>query len=221
MRCALCLILIYGSLTCLQSQNSNWFAGARVAYQNTWILNSDDFDQGGELDYVATFKPAIGLILGYKLNSKLNLQTGISYSLQGQNYETAGNEDADYETELNYLKIPLLLSFRPKPDSKIGWIVQGGLQISLLSDAKSSRENFFGIYSSVLKDAKNYYVSTGIEFVAGLGAEYQTGSHAFRFMLQADYGLSDIEKTEKKPGLRSVSSNATIALPMLSYLYAF
>ncbi|MBK9109391.1 MAG: PorT family protein [Saprospiraceae bacterium] len=221
MRCSMYLILFCFGITKLNAQSSNWFAGIHVSNQISWIFNSFDSDEGGELDYVLTLHPSFGLDLGYRLDPHFAIQTGFIYSAQGQKYETAGNEDADYKTDLTYLKIPLLLDYRSKPLGKMGLVLQGGFQLALLSTAESSRENVFGYYSSLYKDVKDFYESTAVDFVLGLGAEYKSGSHVFRLVLRADYSLTDIERTEKKPGLRGVSSNATVALPMLSYLHSF
>lgn len=215
------LILFCFGISMLNAQSSNWQAGIHVSNQMCWIFNSFDADEGGELDYVPTFHPSFGLDLAYRLDPHFALQSGLIYSSQGQKYETAGNEDADYKTDLKYLKIPLLLDYRSKPEGKMGLVLQGGFQLALLSSAESSRENVFGYYSSLYKDVKDFYESTAIDFVLGVGAEYKSGSHVFRLLFRADYSLTDIERTEKKPGLRGVSSNATLALPMLSYLHSF
>lgn len=215
------LILFCFSFSLLQGQSSNWYAGAHAAFQNSWIFNSDDSDEGGELDLTPTFHPSFGLDLGYRVHPNFALEVGLIYSSQGQKYETAGNEDADYKTDLKYFKIPILLNFRSKPDAPMGLLLQGGFQLGFLTEANSSRENVFGYYSSFYKDVKDFYESTSIDIVLGIGTEFKKGSHAFRFVIRADYSLTDIEVTEKKPGLRGVSSNATVALPMLTYLYSF
>lgn len=200
------------------SQSGSWFAGANLSYQNSWILNQTDSDEGGLLDYDVTFHPAFGLDLGYHFNPHFAIQSGIIYSIQGQNYKTANIEDANYKTHLTYLKIPLLLNYLSKPESRYSLVLQGGFQFSLLNQAESSREDVFGFYDAALVDVKSYYENSSIDLVIGLGAQYRFSMQALRLMIRADFGLTDIEVTEKKPGFRNVSTNATLGLPMLSYL---
>jgi len=218
--------LIIGSLLIIwanwgMSQKGPWSLGVQLAYQNTWILNNSDSEAGGQLDFGITFRPAMGLELAYAFDVHVSVQSGIIYSFQGQRYETAFNEDADYKTNLNYLKIPLLINYQSKPMARVGLVLQGGFQYSLLSIAKSSRENVFGYYDPALIDVSSYYENASIDLVLAVGAQYNFGQHALRLMIRGDYGLNDIEVTEKKPGFRDVSTNATIALPAVSYHHYF
>jgi len=203
------------------TQNTGFYTGLNGALQNTWILNSDDFDQSGALEFAVTFKPAFGLDIGYSFKPNMALQTGIIYSEQGQNYETNGNTNANYETDLTYLKFPVLFCYHIKPENKLSLIAQGGLQLSLLSEAKSSRENVFGIYSPLYKDVKEYYSSSTIDAVLVFGLQYNLGKLNIQLLVKADYSLSDIEEAEKKVGLRNPSSNFTLAIPQLGFHYYF
>lgn len=203
------------------SQHTGFYAGLNGALQNTWILNSDDFDQSGALEFAVTLKPAFGLDIGYRFKPNMALQTGIIYSEQGQNYETKGNTNANYETDLTYLKFPVLFCYHIKPENKLSFIAQGGLQYSSLSEAKSSRDKVFGIYSPLYQDVKEYYSTTTIDAVLGFGLQYNLGKLNFHLLIKADYSLSDIEEAEKKVGLRNPSSNFTIAIPQLGFHYYF
>ena len=58
-------------------------------------------------------------------------------------------------------------------------------------------------------------------FILGLGMQYKIHKWCVNLLIRADYSLSDIEKTEKKPGLRSPASNLTMAIPQLGVQYFF
>ncbi len=204
-----------------QAQQVGFYSGLHGAFQATWILNSDDADKGGELNYENTYKQAFGMDLGYKFNSRIGLQSGINYSRQGQDYSTLGNPNANFKTSLNYLKIPVLFTYTLKPDKKLSFISLAGLQISVLSEAESSRMQVFGIYSSSLVDVKDYYSSSTIDFVLGLGIQYHFRKLSINLLIQSDYSLTDIENTDKKPGLRSPTSNLSLAIPQLGFQYFF
>lgn len=205
----------------IKAQDTGWYAGINAAFQATLICNADDFDTGGELDFDPTYHYAAGFDLGYRFNGRYGIQSGFMFSRQGQNYITANNVHANYKTELSYYKIPLLFCYHLKPEKKLSLFVQGGLQLSLLSEAMSSRENVFFYYSAKLEDVKTYYSSYTIDFVLGLGLQYRLNNWKINVLIRPDYSLSDIEKTEEKPGLRGPASNLSLQLPQLGFQYFF
>lgn len=205
-------------LWCTQNGiGQRFFIGANAALQSTWIFSSTDFDEGGLLNFESTIKSAYGLYTGYKLNAKFGLESGAIYSFQGQRYVTEGNSLANYKTDLEYLKIPLLFNYQTDPSKKFSIISQIGFQFSILLNAESSRSHVFGPYSPKLVDVKDFYNSLPIELVLGLGVQMNFNKYAIRLLIRPDYSLTDIEKTDKKPGLRSPSSNFTFGLPQVGF----
>lgn len=205
-------------LFCLEHGiGQRFFIGANAALQSSWIFSSTDFDEGGLLNFESTIKQAYGLYTGYQFSSKFGLETGAIYSFQGQRYVTEGNSLANYKTDLKYLKIPLLLNYQTDPTKKFSIISQIGFQFSLLLNAESSRYQVFGPYSPKLEEVKDYYSAVPIDLVIGFGVQMNFKKYAIRLMIRPDYSLTDIEKTDKKPGLRSPSSNFTVALPQVGF----
>ncbi len=196
-----------------------FYLGAHAALQSSWIFCSTDFDEGGILDFESTIKQAFGIYVGYQIHSKIGIETGGIYSFQGQRYITEGNSLANFKTDLNYLKIPLLFCYQTNPSRKYAIISQIGFQLSLLTQAESSRQQVFGAYSPKLNDVKDFYRSTAIDLVLGLGLQMNFNKWHIRLMVRPDYSLTDIEKTDKKPGLRTPASNFTFALPQLGFHY--
>ncbi|HEX5624503.1 MAG TPA: porin family protein [Saprospiraceae bacterium] len=215
------IIFLLGLLPVTAAHAQKTYFAAHGALQNTWIFCSDDSDAGGLLDYLPTYKPAFGLDFGYQFQPQLALQTGILYSLQGQRYETAGNVNARYRTNLEYLKFPLLLHFTASPERKLSFQAQAGFQLSWLTKAESSRLNVFGYYSPALVDVKSYYSTLPLDLVVGLGLQMKVRSYIVGLMLRMDYALTDIEKSDKKTGLRGPASNFTLSMPQLGVKYYF
>lgn len=213
------LVLISGNL--LNAQHTGLYVGVNAAFQNTRIANSDDQNLGGELDFDNTFKSAFGFDLGYRFTTRTGIQTGLIYSQQGQNYSTNGNPIGNYKTELTYLKIPVLFCYRLRPEKKLSFLLQGGFQLSMLSEAKSSRKGVYGAYSPALVDVKSYYTSLPIELVVAVGLQYTMGKFCLNALIRPDYSLSDIEEIDQKPGLRGPTSNFTIGIPQLGIQYFF
>jgi hypothetical protein len=203
------------------AQQTGFYTGLHGAFQATWILNSDDSDKGGELNFENTYKQSFGLDLGYKFNSWIGVQTGVTYSKLGQDYSTSGNPNANYKTDLNYLKIPIQFTYTFRPDKKISFITIAGFHLGLLTEAKSSRMQGFGVYSPSYIDVKDYYSSSTIDLALGIGVQYNFRKLSINVSIQSDYSLSDIENADKKPGLRSPTSNFSIAIPQLGFYYFF
>ncbi|HRG67245.1 MAG: PorT family protein [Saprospiraceae bacterium] len=206
------------ALLCHQNAvGQRFFIGANAALQSSWIFCSTDFDEGGLLDFESTIKQAFGIYTGYQFTPKFALESGAIYSFQGQHYVTEGNSLANYKTDLEYLKIPLLFNYQTDPSKKFSIISQIGFQFSLLLNAESSRYQVFGPYSPKLEDVKDFYSSLPIDLVLGFGVQMNFKNYAVRLLIRPDYSLTDIEKTDKKPGLRAPSSNFTFGLPQIGF----
>ncbi|MBK7226921.1 MAG: porin family protein [Saprospiraceae bacterium] len=222
------IAIISTSLYVSHAQINRIFVGANAGIQATSILNKNDLDEGGQLDYSTPYKFQFGIDLGYIVTKRFAFQTGAIYSQQGQNYVTNGNALADFKTELNYIKIPLLANWTINPDRKCNFGLQFGFQFSILNSAKSSRSKInsnqapFGYYSSNLFAVDDFYSSVNLDFVVGPSVSYKLNDRMrLGGVLRLDYSLSDIEKKESKPSIRDISNNVTICLPQLFFHYIF
>ena len=207
-------------LNAVVAQRSGLFMGVQLGFQNSWIFNKNDFDAGGGLDFKATFKPAFGVNVGYNLSKNLGIQSGIIFSQQGQKYITDGNSLADYKTDLNYLKFPLLLKWNSDPEKIVSFLLHAGFQISLLQSANSSRTGGYGYYSPNLTDVKDLYSSNPFELVIGLGAMVNLGKLNITALLKPEYSLTDIEKVDLKSSSRDIARNFVFSIPQISLNYS-
>lgn len=201
------------------AQSPGFFGGLNLGIQNSWIFNKNDFDEGGQLDFEATFKPAIGINLGYGFNSSSSIVSGLIYSQQGQKYITANLDNADYHTDLSYLKIPLLYQLNAGGQRRVNFLLQTGFQASVLMSARSSRNQVFGFYSPDEQDVKDNYAPFVVEFVLGLGLQVNFDKWAIQALIRPDYSLTDIEKTGEKSSSRDLSQNLTVGIPQIGVNY--
>ncbi len=218
MRTCLTFLFVFLALTPFFAQESSFYFGANAAFQSSRIFCSTDSDAGGILEYGFTPKAAAGIDLVYSFNPRIAVHSGFIYSLQGQSYKTAENANAQYKTELNYFKIPVLLEWRSNAEKKYAFLLQGGFQLSLLNKAESSRDRVFYYYSPEVRDVNEYYNSTNVDVVLATGLDVRVRSSHLRVLIRADLSLNDIEVTDKKQGLRAPAGNMTLAIPQLSYL---
>jgi hypothetical protein len=214
--------------TFINAQSNKFILGVNVGVQATTILNNNDLDDSGQLDYSVPYKMQYGLNLAYRMNRKIAFQTGLIYSGQGQNYVTNGIASADYKTTLNYLKIPILIDWNTNSVKKLNFILQFGFQFSNLLKAESSRARInsnnvpFGYYTNNVTDVKSFYTNTTLDVVLGPGVNYKLNNKInIGAILRMDYSLNDIEKKELKPSIRDIANNATLVLPQFYCNYTF
>ena len=137
-----------------------------------------------------TFRSAINILYNYRLTSKFSLSSGIEYSEQGQNINLTSSwiGDRTFTTELNYLRVPLTLSYDVKFSAKNKLSFYSGLSLGFVIKRKDNYQNVI-IEDILLPPAKKRYkyndwaIPFGMAFqkniskviFANLGAEYLLG----------------------------------------------
>ena len=128
--------------------------GFHVTPTNTWIINDEDFAEGDNLDFRATFKYNLGATLGFNLTESFGLATGLIFTQQGQNYRTgydnrqAADQDR-FDRQLSYLRIPILLRYS-SPEG--GGFFRVGPHIDLLQSATYNYERRAGLLPPNIND---------------------------------------------------------------------
>ncbi|WP_026462151.1 outer membrane beta-barrel protein [Adhaeribacter aquaticus] len=99
-----------------RNQHGSFHFGLTTALNNTWIIidrNDEDFNKHSQ--HNTTFKWApIGVALGYKVNSRHDIQAEVYLSNQGENFtitDGSGKEVGEKRIDLTYLQIPFLWKF--------------------------------------------------------------------------------------------------------------
>lgn len=144
--------------------------------QFTFLQNSDDGDNGA-ISKKATFNTKFGIGAGYNFTENMGVGLDAMYSFQGQKYEILG---VDAQQKLEYVKIPVYLSYNTDPSQLVSFYGKIGPQLSLLTnaefkhDGELTRENkgayknaIFGGMSEVgvqIKIQPKLYLSTGVNF---------------------------------------------------------
>lgn len=156
----------------------------------TFIINSEDFAEGDDLDFRGTFGYNTGLSLGYNFNDGLGISSGIIFSRQGQNYTTAidgvakSSQDL-FERKLSYIRVPLLLKFNGDPSASSSSYFRIGPHFDFLQGASyeytdNGARGLLGSTSafyaqdkvSLLKDAEFSDLAIYRKFVFGVTLEF-------------------------------------------------
>jgi opacity protein-like surface antigen len=167
--------------------------GVYLQPQSTWIMNQEDLDNGSQLDFVPTFKTAFGANVGFNFTDNFGIRSGLMISSQGQKYtsteEFTLKPSTEYETKLSYIKVPILLKLNSDPEAGSAFLLNAGVQYSLRGATKKSS------LTQASFDAQDYYKSSELSAVVGLGAQIRLGDKLnLNAMLRFDYTLGDIEK---------------------------
>ena len=125
-------------------------AGLNFVPGNTWIINDEDFAEGPEQDFRATFGYNAGLTLGYNLTDGFGITSGVLLSRQGQRYTTGyenrSKSEQDFSSrELNYIRIPILLKVNGDLGGSATSFVRFGPHLDFLTGATYKYDTNLGI----------------------------------------------------------------------------
>ncbi len=204
------------SVATAAAQQSGVYVGAHVALQYCRILNEQDQQSSDSMSIVHTFKPMNGFDIGWQIAPSIGIETGILISQQGQIYKSHQPDNKKFLTELSYVKIPLVVTYKTSTERKLSFTIMAGAQYSILYRAETSRRDGFGLFSSVALNARKYYKDKIWEYVGGLGFQYNVSEkiHVFA-QFRGDFSAEDIEAEGAKPAGRAASQNLTITSPQM------
>lgn len=188
---------------------SQFFVGGQFAYNSTWLMNKQVFDEGPEMDIAASFGNYFGATAGYYFNDKFGLELNANFNKIEQKYtgnfkQLLSNDRAYYNasTVLNTTDIPVLLKL-----GKASYFEFGGL-FSFVNKATYYRNfdgNYLvGIYKNNLSfdltdiepmDVKDTFKSFGFGVVMGFGANFNLIEDVLKlnFGMRFNYIISDLE----------------------------
>lgn len=196
--------------------------GALVGVGQSSILNKNDMEAGAILDYKSTMRPSFGLQLQYNFSQGLGIGTQLLYAGAGQKYTGVNSLSSsityDFENQVNYFKIPILLHFNTNPEKMLGFHAYLGPQFGILVGGKTTATYYSSgtSYSTYEADKDGWSSTTGpttttgtfsespyksmdLGVVLGLGANINLSE---RLILQAglrlDYGVGDMENKDSK-----------------------
>jgi hypothetical protein len=183
--------------------------GAHFAYNSTWLMNKQVFDEGPEMDIASSFGTYYGIIAGYYFSDNFGVEINFNPNKIEQKYVGSikyfFNDDRnsyDASTVIKTLDIPILMKFGKNSYFELGPLVQ------LINKATYSRtfenENAWGYYNILSHyDCSNYvdkavksdFKGTGIGITMGFGANFNIVEDVLKlnFGLRFNYILSNIE----------------------------
>lgn len=188
---------------------SQFYIGGQFAYNNTWLINSQVFAEGPEIDVEASFGNYYGIITGYYFSDIVGFELNMNINKISQKYRGDFNipfvDDRAYYNSslvLNTMDFPILLKLGKTVYFEIGGI------FSLVNKAtynKKFEDNYFtAIYKDLPYfdftnrenlDVKETFKDFGFGTVIGFGTNINLIEDAlkFNFGLRCNFIISDLE----------------------------
>jgi hypothetical protein len=198
-------------------------------YQYVTLANNKDHYSNSNasprrhFQLVNTYKPAYGLRMIYNFSNAVGFETGIKYSEQGQKYkgdiivdgntgDTVNNgnpKDFTSELKLNYLQIPLMLSFNSilaninDEQDPLYMSIAVGIQLDYLQNASMTVnpgiDSFSLKYPNAESQFQNLFHSFNISFVGNLSLNWQM-KHGWQINTTLFFSntLEDVENKDFK-----------------------
>jgi hypothetical protein len=223
------LTLVFSLLITFETFAQKGFEfGPSFQFQNTWLLNKIDNDEGAALDFEGTYNFAYGAQIGYGFHARHGLRTGIFVSQQGQKYTTSEEylrlPSAKYYTETEYIQIPVLYRYNGSLEiANSAFILTAGPQFGLLQKSSSTALFLDSLSNTALisdrVDTKSCFESMDISAQLGLGilARFSPKFH-MNAMLNLNYSLQDIDKGAIKEFVRPGTKNAVVGVNVSFYV---
>ncbi|MCB9230576.1 MAG: outer membrane beta-barrel protein [Bacteroidia bacterium] len=192
MKKILTLFLLVALATPLLAQEG-LHIGIGFSPQNTWILNSTDFNNSTDnFDPKFTWGWAGQFKLGYNFGPPFGIHLNAIYSKQGQEntrLDTVGRQILVDRT-LTYVKVPLYFHFSSNP-APVMFTFGFGPYMTFLQDA-SIKEDGIDIYNF---DPTELYKPQNFGIAGYMGADFQLVEDIMYFNARAtvDYNFGDIE----------------------------
>ncbi|PLX09531.1 MAG: hypothetical protein C0596_03085 [Marinilabiliales bacterium] len=182
--------------------------GGHFAYNSTWLMNKQVFDEGPEMDIAASYGMYYGFVTGYYFSDKFGLEINFNPNKIEQKYVgsmkylfTEDRYTYNASTVLNTLDIPILMKFGKSSYFEFGPLIQ------FINKATYSRtfdtEDAWASYNSQIyicenftnKAVKSTFKSNAFGVTMGFGANFDIVEDQllFNFGLRFNYIITDIE----------------------------
>lgn len=184
--------------------------GLHYAYNSTWLMNKQVFDEGPEMDPVSSFGSYFGLIAGYSFEDNFGLEINFNQNTLNQDYAgdikyllNENRNEYTASTVIKTLDIPILLKFGSASYFEIGPLVQVINKATYTRTFDDTGALSFGYYNDELyafTDAaaigvKSDFAELGFGVTMGFGANFNIIEDVLKlnFGLRFNYILSDLE----------------------------
>jgi hypothetical protein len=199
--------LLFASLICLVTSNllyaqKGYGGGLNIAYHSVWTLNQNTYGES-DLDYVNTFRGAIGIQGFYNFSDMLGVWMEINKVKLGQKYEDIP-KGLNREIKMNYIAIPVMAKYISSGDvARFHFMI--GPEFAFLTKASQVYQKNGSTYSGTLtnldgvpfdraaEDITDRYNKVDIMLAFDIGADISiTDNLILNGGLRANYGFTDI-----------------------------
>lgn len=191
-------ILVVAAVVVFSVNNALAQSAFRIGFagmaQSTWLLNGDDSDNP-YMSNQLTINPAFSLKFSVNITQRSAFATGITYSKQGQLYESG--EDiftSEREVKHDYMKIPFMYHYNSDIDNTVRFIFGIGPQLAIRT---STDVEFNGGNNALQYDELYSTVDVQVAFLAG--AAYSIIKELeLTVAFRGDYGFLNVEDQESE-----------------------
>ncbi|HNQ68698.1 MAG TPA: hypothetical protein PKN32_09985 [Bacteroidales bacterium] len=182
--------------------------GGHFAYNSTWLMNKQVFDEGAEMDVAASFGNYFGLIAGYYFSDEFGLEINFNSNKIEQKYSGSikyvlSDERNNYNasTVLKTTDIPILMKFGKNSYFEFGPLFQliNKATYTRTFDATSNfgwyNDKVYPFTNELNKGVKAEFNGMGVGVCMGFGANFNLIEDVLKlnFGLRFNYILTDIQ----------------------------
>ncbi|HOZ29325.1 MAG TPA: hypothetical protein PLL66_00240 [Bacteroidales bacterium] len=200
------LILVFAAVSTISFAQLT--LGGHFAYNSTWLMNKQVFDEGAEMDVAASFGHYYGLIAGYYFSDNFGLEINFNSNKIEQKYSGSidyviGDERNNYNasTVLKTTDIPILMKFGKNSYFEFGPMFQfvNKATYTRTFDETANlgwyNDHFYTFSNEVNKAVKSDFNGIGIGVCMGFGANFNLIEDVLKlnFGMRFNYIITDLQ----------------------------
>lgn len=182
--------------------------GGHFAYNSTWLMNKQVFDEGAEMDVAASFGSYYGLIAGYYFSDAFGVEINFNANKIEQKYAgsikyllTDDRNSYSASTVLKTTDIPILMKFGKSSYFEFGPIFQlvNKATYTRTFDATTGvgwyNDQLYTFTNELNKGVKAEFNGIGVGVCMGFGANFSLVEDVLRlnFGMRFNYILTDLQ----------------------------
>ncbi len=200
------------------------YAGLNFAYNSTWLMNPQVFDDGSGQDIDPSFGHYYGLVLGYNFIDNVGLELDVNFGKIVQKYTgrlnylgTDNYNDYNSKIIMKTVDLPLLARFGEKSYFEIGPVLQLVTSVDYTMDLENESNIFpywykdmimgAGVVPNGTRDVQEQFKNKGFGLAMGFGSDIDLWEDklALNFGVRFQYIFTDLQGVNGL-GLTSESS---------------
>lgn len=184
--------------------------GGHFAYNSTWLMNKQVFDEGPEMDIAVSYGSYYGVFAGYYFSDNFGVEINFNPNKIEQKYEGSvkyffSDERNTYNasTVMRTLDVPILMKFGKSSYFEIGPLVQLVNKVTYSRTFEETNiinpgwynDMAYGFENASSVGVKSNFKGTGFGVTMGFGANFNIIDDVLKlnFGARFNYVLSDLE----------------------------